>query len=929
MPISERWQRVESLYHAALQRPPGERATFLRDACAGDDSVRLEVESLLAQPTSDVRFLQTPALALAAHDLTSSSAAPLAVGLALGPYTILGLLGAGGMGEVYRARDSQLGREVAIKVLPPEFLNDPERLARFEREKSVLASLNHPHIAAIYTIQPVAEGHALVLELVEGPTLAERLARGPMSGAEALRIATQIADALEAAHEKGIIHRDLKPANIKVTPAGVVKVFDFGLAKAIATDALSGDPTKSPTLALDGTADRVIGTPAYMSPEQARAQAVDKRTDIWAFGCVLYEMLTGRPAFAGPTVADTLAAVIEREPDWTSLPSAVPAAIRRLLRRCLEKDARRRLHDIADARIEIEEAQAPSETGTPPRSSARSLWLVGGVIAAAGFVAAGAFLILRRGSGEPPIYHQITFRRGAVEGARFAPDGETVLFGANWDGQPVRLFSTRINNAEPSALPFDNSTLLAVSSSGQMAIRRGKTPLTPGTLAVAPITGTQTPRELVTDAFEADWSPHGDTLVVTHVVNGRFRLESPPGTVLYDPGQTILSPHFSPNGDAIAFIELLGGSPGSGLAGGARIAVRDLAGRVKVLSDGWGEAFSLAWSPDGGEIWFSAREAASQSGGLALHAVTLSGRHRVVARMPGILFLDQIWPDGRVLLERADWPVTMMCRAPGAANEQNLSWLDFSAAKEMSGDGRTVVFDEAGIAGGSRGAAYMRKLDGSAAVRLDEGQTLALSPDGGSVLTFLSDVRDQLHIVPTGPGQTRVLRAAGMSYVTARWFPDGQHLLVSAQEPGHTPSLFVQGLDGGAPRRLLDDAVAGAVSPDGRTVATIDRAGVIALTPVYGGRPRLVRGVPPGASLLRWSDTNRYVFLQADNLFPARILKFDLETGRAEAWLMLGPSDMAGVRRNNGYIALSPDGRSYCYSYVRFLSTLFVVEGLK
>src|SRR5215467_3804128 len=257
MPISERWQRVESLYHAALQRPPGERATFLRDACAGDDSVRLEVESLLAQPTSDVRFLQTPAVAVAAHDLTSSSAAPLAVGLALGPYTILGLLGAGGMGEVYRARDSQLGREVAIKVLPPEFLNDRERLARFEREKSVLASLNHPNIAAIYTIQPVAEGRALALELVEGLTLAERLARGPMSGAEALRIATQIADALEAAHEKGIIHRDLKPANIKITPEGRVKVLDFGLAKLVAGDPSVADLTQAPTVTVGGTRDGV------------------------------------------------------------------------------------------------------------------------------------------------------------------------------------------------------------------------------------------------------------------------------------------------------------------------------------------------------------------------------------------------------------------------------------------------------------------------------------------------------------------------------------------------------------------------------------------------------------------------------------------------------------------------------------------------
>jgi eukaryotic-like serine/threonine-protein kinase len=931
MSTDERWRQVEALYHAALQRSPAERAPFLRKACPDDESIWREVESLLAQPASDIGFLQVPALAVAARVIPSQSVASLAASQTVGPYTIVGLLGVGGMGEVYRASDRELGREVAIKMLPQAFLNDADRLARFEREKRVLAALNHPNIAAIYTVEPVETGRALVLELVEGPTLADRLARGPLALAEALGIATQIADALEAAHEKSIVHRDLKPANIKLRPDGTVKVLDFGLAKAVANGGTSFAPTKLATTSLDGTGDRIIGTPAYMSPEQARGQMVDKRTDVWAFGCVLFEMLTGRVAFRGATVTDTLAAIVERDPSWSTLPASTPSAIQRLLRRCLEKDAKRRLHDIADARIEIEEALSRPVVAPEPRRSRqvlmRSIWSIG-LVAAGGLLAAGAWVAARSGSSEPPIYHQITFRRGSLEGARFAPDGETVLYSANWDGQPVRLFSSRINNAEPSELSFDNSTLLAVSSNGQMAIRLGETPLTPGTLAVVPITGTQKPRELVADAFDADWSPRGDTLVVTRVVDGRFRLESPPGTVLYDPGQTILSPHFSPKGDAIAFIELLGGNPGSGLAGGARIAVSDLAGHVKVLSEGWGEAFSLAWSPDGGEIWFSAREAASQSGGLALHAVTLSGRHRVVARMPGILFLRQIWPDGRVLLERADWPVTMMCRAPAAVGEQNLSWMDFSAAKEMSADGRSVVFDESGIAGGSRGTAYMRKLDGSPAVRLDEGQALALSPDGGSVLTFLRDVRDQLRIVPTGPGQIRVLHAAGMSYVTARWFPDGQHVLVSAQEPTHTPSLFVQGIDGGSPRRLLDDAVDGAVSPDGRTVATIDREGMVVLTPTDGGRRRLVQG-PRGARMLRWTDTNRYVFLQADNLFPAKILKFDLETGRAEAWLTLGPADMAGVRRNNGYIALSADGRSYCYSYIRFLSTLFVVEGLK
>jgi serine/threonine protein kinase/Tol biopolymer transport system component len=366
----ERWQRVEALYHAALQRPLGERTAFLRAACAGDEELRRDVESLLAQHASDLGFLNTPALAVAALAIEpSATRATLAVGQVLGAYTIVGLLGAGGMGEVYRASHGELEREVAIKLLPQAFVNDADRLARFEREKRLLAALNHPNIAAIYTVEPVGTGRALVLELVEGPTLAERLARGPLPIDEARRVATQIADALEAAHEKGIVHRDLKPANIKVRPDGTVKVLDFGLAKAVSSDGSSPDQTKSPTIALDGTGERVIGTPAYMSPEQARGQAVDKRTDIWAFGCVLFEMLTGHAAFAGATVTDTLAAIIEREPDWRALPVSTSSSLRRLLRRCLEKDPKRRLRDIGDAHLELLESADQSEVR--PQASLR------------------------------------------------------------------------------------------------------------------------------------------------------------------------------------------------------------------------------------------------------------------------------------------------------------------------------------------------------------------------------------------------------------------------------------------------------------------------------------------------------------------------------------------------------------------------------
>ena len=288
------------------------------------------------------------------HEKPGSS---LFTGRRIGAYQLHELLGAGGMGEVYRARDSILGRDVAIKFLPRAFTNDPERLARFEREARMLAALNHPHIGAIYGVEDADGQRALVLELVEGETLADRILPERVPVTDALTIARQIADALEAAHEKGIVHRDLKPANIKITPAGVVKVLDFGLAKAATADETDPDLSQSPTQTIGGTREGVIlGTAAYMSPEQARGRPVDKRTDVWAFGCVLFEMLSGRTTFAGDTVSDTIATILTREPAWDQLPDATPPEVRRLLRRCLQKDPQQRLRDIGDARIELDDA---------------------------------------------------------------------------------------------------------------------------------------------------------------------------------------------------------------------------------------------------------------------------------------------------------------------------------------------------------------------------------------------------------------------------------------------------------------------------------------------------------------------------------------------------------------------------------------------
>jgi serine/threonine protein kinase len=908
----ERWHQITEIFHTSLERPDAERDAFLAEACRGDASLRVDVDALLS-----------------GHRAGASGAmvidVPLPAGTRFGSCRIERLVGEGGMGQVYLARDTDLGRDVAIKVLPSDFLDDKAFLERFEREARALAALNHPNIATIYGIERAEGRRGLVLEFVDGPTLADILDDRRLSLEESLRIARQLADALDAAHERGVVHRDIKPANLKITKDGILKVLDFGLAKLTVPSAGDGGTPPS-RLSMNATQPGlVVGTAAYMSPEQARGQAVDKRTDIWAFGCVLFEMLTGTAPFDGATVTDILAAIIEREPDWSALPTSVPPGISRLLRQCLVKDARTRLRDIGDARLQIDDlsaSPASAAISAPRRYSRLTTWLVGIAVVTAS--ASLATILTRHPSSPPPVYRQITFRRGTVLTAEFAPDGQTIIFSARWEGQPTQLFSTRIDTPESLRLPFDGYNPLSISRSGRVAIRSGEFRIGPGQLAEVSLGG-QVPRALLDDVLGADWDPAGEKLAVTRVVNGRTRLEYPVGTVLYDSARPIGYPKFSPKGNSIAFIERGGG--GSQPGGLARVSVVDLAGNVTVLSDGWSEAFTLAWRPDGEEIWFSARRAEDPPGGPAIHAVTLTGRHRVVLRAPGVLLIRQIWHDGRVLLNREEWPLTMMCRSRDDAAERDVSWLDFSAARAMSADGRAVLFDDEGVGEGSKGGVYLRSFDGSPAVRLADGRAFALSPDGALAVTQKRDSPGHLEIVPTGAGEARTLDGAGVTYLDAMWFPDRTRLLVTAQEPGRFPALFEQDSNGGALQKIVDGVEHGAVSPDGRLVASINSAGALVFTPLGGGLGRTVGGMPLGTSVLRWSNMDRQLFVKTNGAVPTRIFRVNAETGRAEPWRTLTPADLSGFNRIYS-VALSSDGQSYCYSYLRQLSTLFVIEGL-
>jgi serine/threonine protein kinase len=436
---AERWRRVEEIYHAALDRAEAVRSAFLDGACGQDSELRRDVESLLANAAQAESFLES---------CSPQSTVTIVLNQQIGPYRILGPLGAGGMGEVYRAHDSKLGRDVALKTLPREFALDAERLARFRREARTLASLNHPNIAAIYGLEEGDGAMHLVLELVEGEML-----RGPLTMDKALEYARQVAEGLEAAHEKGIVHRDLKPANIKVTAKGKVKVLDFGLAKAVLGAEEHPDlsqPGKTATQ-LESVVGQIVGTPAYMSPEQARGRPVDQRTDIWAFGCLLYELLTGKRAFEGGTLRDTIEAVLERQPGWSALPAKTPAKIRGLLRRCLEKDASRRLPTIAEARQIIESAVAPFAV-----KSWKSIAIVG--IALVVVVASATWMLRPVKVAERSQWIQLTQFQDSVSQPALSPDGRMLAFlrGPGTFYTSGQIYVKILPDGEPKQLTHDD-----------------------------------------------------------------------------------------------------------------------------------------------------------------------------------------------------------------------------------------------------------------------------------------------------------------------------------------------------------------------------------------------------------------------------------------------------------------------------------------
>jgi serine/threonine protein kinase len=864
----------------------------------------------------------------------------LTSGTRLGPFEILGPIGAGGMGEVYRARDTRLGREVAVKVLSSEFAADAERRGRFEQEARSASALNHPNIITIHEIGVSDATVYIAMELVDGKTLREILLAGQIPTRRMLDLAYQMADGLAKAHAAGIVHRDLKPENVMVSKDGAVKILDFGLAKLQKhqPEEMSNLPTAQETKA--GT---VMGTVGYMSPEQASGKPLDFRSDQFALGSILYEMATGKRAFQRSTHAETLTAIIREDIEPVAqINASVPAPFRWVIERCLQKDPDERYASTRDLARDIRgvrEHLSEAVTGVSDEVSGGAGPAVSRRKSSLGFVAAGIAVLAALGAGMllqkrlvktlPPSYQQITFGSGTIRAARFAPDGQTIVYSAAWDGSPLRLFLKHPSSPDSLPLELPSANLLSISPSGEMAIaidcRSNHPGVCAGTLAKAALTG-GSPRDVADGVQEADWAPDGTNLMVVRDVAGKSRIEFPMGKVLYETSGHVSYARLSPKADRIAFLD----HPFP-LDDAGTVAVLDLAGKKTTLTGKWASEGGLAWSATGDEVWFTATEAGANR---SLWAVSPSGKLRVVTRVPGGLKLHDVARSGHVLLTRESPRVGILGILQGDEREREMSFLDYSFAADISPDARVLLFDEEGEAGGANYTVFLRKSDRSPVVRLGEGNAMAISPDGKWALSMAPSPNSPFRLLPTGTGEPRSLMIEGVSpEQAAAWFPDSRSIVFAGSEPGHQLRLYVQSIEGGKPRAISTEGIVAAlpgfaVSPDGKFVAAIgaDHKGM--MFPVEGGQPRAIAGIEEGEAPLRFSPDSRFLYLWKRGDVPARMIRLDLETGKREVWKNLIPADPSGVERISN-VLVTPDGNGYAYCFTRLLSDLFVVEGLK
>ncbi len=859
-------------------------------------------------------------------------------GSRLGPYEVLAPLGSGGMGDVYRARDHKLDRDVALKVLAPDMANDPVALARFEREAKAVATLSHPNILAIFDFGRINETAFAIMELLDGETLKERLTRGPVAATEAIAWTTQIAEGLAAAHDRGIVHRDLKPANIVITRQGRVKILDFGLAQVHPLADVTGETVSMP--AGPTNPGMVLGTVGYMAPEQVRGESADYRADIFGLGCLLYEMLSGRRAFHGINAIETMVSILRDDPPPLQVAgTAASPVIERIVMHCLEKDAARRFQSMRDLAFDLSSLAEPSTWTTraprvPRDRRRRALWF-GGAAAAVAFAVAAFWLGGLRSKARPAAaearigFQTVSFGRGMIDGARFTPDGESVVFGAAWDGGPFKLRLTRPGNPETSTLDLPDADLLAVSAEGELAIAldyRLTGWMGRGTLARVPMLGAA-PRQVADDVLAADWSPDGAELAVVRWAMAGKRLEYPVGTVRYRTGGWISHPRVSADGSQIAFLD----HPVDGDDRG-RVALLDLAtGKQRPLGPDWSGIQGLAWAPSGSELIFSAYDGSTPQ---SVYAVDLEGRTRQLLTGPTGLFLQDVAQDGRVLVASQTRTIQIVAQRVGSGQSSDLSWLAYSFATDISADGRTVLLECAGDSCGTTYSVFVRSIDGSPAVRLGEGSARALSPDGKLAAALVFGTKSRPHVVlyPLGAGQPRTIDIGRHTVEEVDWRPDGRGLVVVAGEPGGGKRGYTVDLATGTWTQFTPEGVSAGrkipVTPDDKDAVLFDPDGRLSLFPLDGGPARGIAGAEPGDQPVRFTRDGRTLYL-ARHEVPLRILALDLTTGERALVSEIPSPDPAGLQAAFPGAVISEDGKTMVGTYTHRLNKLYVVSGVR
>jgi len=845
--------------------------------------------------------------------MTGTMRSTIPPGTRLGPYEIQSLIGSGGMGEVYRARDSRLNRDVAVKVVPDIFAGDPDRLRRFEHEARATGQISHPNIVAIYDVGTGEEGGLpyIVTELLEGQDLREIVDNGPIPPRKAIDYAIQVANGLTAAHQKGIAHRDLKPDNLFVVRGGHVKILDFGLAKLLRPSAMlpSQDKTGSiqASLTMTGT---IMGTASYMAPEQIREQPTDHRADIFSLGSILYEMLTGKRAFEGETPMDRMTAILHSDPP--ELPSTIEESIPgigKVLRRALEKRA--------DDRFESAREMAFVLSLLTDRA--------GAVRASA---AATATPSVGEGGGSPlaASLRRVTYREGTVYSARFAPDGQAVYYGAAWEGRPVELYWAHAGNPESRALGFPDTEILAIAPTGEMAVslkRENRGGFTrSGMLARMPLGG-GAPRQVQGDVHEADWGP-GRQFAIVRAVEGMTRVEFPIGKVVYQSPGWQGSMRVSPDGTKIAFLD----HPYRGNDAGS-VAVADLEGNVRILSSGWQSTQGLAWSPDGKEVWFTAfRSEATRT----LYAVNLDGTLRLVFQTAGNLTLQDISRQGHVLVIHGNERMRMQSFDSVEDRSRDLTWLDWSVIRDVSSDGNTILFDETGTAGGELHAVYLWDVDGSPAVKLGDGLNPRLSPDGRWALTFLdSGTPPKILLLPTGAGETKIVPSGKLHPHQAAWFPDGRRICLGANEGGGGLRLYELDIETGEARAFSEEGMTVfdlLITPDGTGAVSRGPDHGYRFFPLDGSPAKPLAAIPSNERVFGWSRDGSAVFSFERGKIPAKIHLTDITTGDRKLSREIAPIDPTGVDGIT-QIRVTPDERTFVFSYPQLLGELYVIAGLK